>query len=123
AVPASGGATPRADAITGLWDASLAIPSGDVTFGMDLSLKGDPVKGAVLNGPERQAFTSGTFDGTTLTLRFDYYDGQITAHVNVGDRVELTGEYTRQTSRGIGRYTFRAIRRPPAPKSDAASGA
>jgi thiol-disulfide isomerase/thioredoxin len=119
ALPASGRETPKdkADAISGLWDASLAIPSGDVTFGLELSLKGDVVKGAVYNGPERQEFTSGTFDGTTLTLRFDYYDGQIAAHLTTGDRAELTGEYARQTSRGIGRYQFRAVRRPSGPKA------
>jgi hypothetical protein len=69
AMPTRGESTRKADAdpISGFWDASLAIPSGDVTFGLDLSLKRDVVKGAVLNGHERQEFTSGTFDGTTLS--------------------------------------------------------
>ena len=51
---ASGEKRADADPISGLWDASLTIPAGSVDFGLDLSLKGGSVKGAVLNGPERE---------------------------------------------------------------------
>lgn len=116
---AHGGKAGKADPISGRWDATLKIPSGDVPFALDLALKGDAVTGAVLNGPERQAFTSGTFDGTTLTLRFDYYDGQITARFGVGAMGELAGDYTRQTSKGPGHYEFHAVRRPAPPRPGA----
>ena len=102
----------KVDPISGRWDAMLKIPSGDVAFELDLQLRGSVVEGAVLNGSERQPFTAGSFDGTTLTLRFDYYDGQITANYSVGANGELAGEYARQTSSGIGHYEFHAVRRP-----------
>jgi thiol-disulfide isomerase/thioredoxin len=98
------------DPVTGHWKASLTIPSGAVDFGLDLKLQGDRVEGAIVNGTERQKFTGGTFDGTTLTLRLDYYDGQLTAKFDGEGRTHLVGEYVRQTSKGIGRYQFQADR-------------
>lgn len=96
------------DPVSGRWDAALAIPSGDVRFGLEVKLRGGKVEGAILNGSERQPFTSGTFDGTTLTLRLDYYDGTLTAKFEDAGRTRLAGEYVRQTSKGIGRYAFHA---------------
>jgi thiol-disulfide isomerase/thioredoxin len=107
--PARAGAAAD-DPITGAWKASLTIPSGPVAFGLELKLHGDRVEGAIVNGTERQAFTGGSFDGTTLTLRLDYYDGQLTAKFDAASRTHVTGEYVRQTSKGIGRYPFQADR-------------
>lgn len=105
----------KADPVTGQWEAALKIPSGDVGFALDLSLRGDSVRGAILNGPDRLDLSVGTFDGTTLVLRLDEYDGQITARFVDATQTRLVGEYTRLTSRGMGKFEFSAERRTPPP--------
>jgi thiol-disulfide isomerase/thioredoxin len=112
AMPAARGNDRKADAVSGQWDAALKIPSGEVAFVLDLELRGDAVRGGILNGPDRLELSSGTFDGTTLVLRLDYYDGQITARFEDAPQTTLVGEYTRQTRSGIGKYEFTASRRP-----------
>jgi hypothetical protein len=111
-VPAALGRVAAADPVSGHWNAALVIPSGDVAFALELELRGQAVTGAILNGPERQPFSSGSFDGTTLTLRLDYYDGTLTAKFEDAERTRLVGEYVRQTSKGIGRYEFHATHLP-----------
>lgn len=108
---APNGAGGAADPVSGVWDAALTIPAGDVGFGLDLKLDETSVAGAILNGTERQDLSSGSFDGETLTLRLDYYDGTITAKFEGDDRKVLTGEYARLTSRGPAHFPFRATRR------------
>lgn len=102
------------DVVSGTWDAALRIPSGDVGFTLDIHLHDGKVSGAIMNGPDRQPLTSGTFDGSQLVLRLDYYDGQITARFEDATKTRLVGEYTRQTSKGIGKYEFYAVRQPSA---------
>ncbi|HQR39167.1 MAG TPA: TlpA disulfide reductase family protein [Blastocatellia bacterium] len=106
AAPGGGGPDP----VSGRWKATLTIPSGEVAFGLDLKLAKSLVSGAVLNGSERQDLSGGSFDGTTLELRMDYYDGRIIAHYTDATETSLVGEYTRQTRNGIGRYEFKAAR-------------
>ncbi len=103
-------AAPAADPISGWWSAALVIPAGDVGFGLDLKLRGNAVSGEIVNGTDRMAFTGGSFDGTALVLKLDYYDGQITAKFEDAERTRLVGEYVRQTRSGIGRYQFHAAR-------------
>lgn len=99
-----------ADPISGWWSGALVIPAGDVGFGLDLKLRGNAVSGEIVNGTDRMAFTGGSFDGTALVLKLDYYDGQITAKFEDAERTRLVGEYVRQTRSGIGRYQFHAAR-------------
>lgn len=51
------------------------------------------VTGTLVNGADRVASTSGTFDGQTLKLRYDFYDGELLARHN-GDH--LQGAFVRQ---------------------------
>ena len=53
----------------------------------------------LVNATDRQPFSGGTWDGQTLTLRLDYYDGQLVLHYVSPQRME--GEYSRQTSKGM----------------------
>lgn len=106
--------------LTGRWNATLTIPSGDVGFVLDLTQGPKGITGAVLNGAERQALSGGSFDGTTIELRMDYYDGRITAHFTDATRSALAGEYSRQTRSGIGRYEFKATRAGMQPRRSAA---
>jgi thiol-disulfide isomerase/thioredoxin len=92
-------AQPSAQAPSGLWDASMQTLAGSVDFAVELTWEGDQLKAALLNASDRQQFTSATWDGRLLTLRFDYYDGTLTARRIVAEKME--GEYSRQTSHGI----------------------
>lgn len=98
------------DPVSGRWDAALEVPSGPVAFGLELNRRGTVVRGNILNGPERMALSPGSFDGTTIVLRLDEYDGRITATFEDAAKTRLVGQYQRQTRNGIGTYRFVATR-------------
>lgn len=83
----------------GTWDGSMQTAAGAANFGIDLKILGGRLEGTLLNDTDRQPFSSAAWDGKVLTLRLDYYDGTLTAHVVSPRRME--GEYSRQTSTGI----------------------
>ncbi|HKX33211.1 MAG TPA: TlpA disulfide reductase family protein [Blastocatellia bacterium] len=79
---------------SGTWRGSVKNPSGeDVAFTLEIKREGDRIDGALVNGDERTPATGGSFDGRTLKLRFDYYDGELTAAIS-GDA--LQGTFDRQ---------------------------
>ncbi len=84
---------------TGLWDGTIQAKAGEVNFGVELQSKAGALTATLINATDRQPFSSATWDGETLTLRLDYYDGQLTAHYVSPQRME--GEYSRQTSKGM----------------------
>lgn len=90
---------PPAQAPSGLWDGCIQSRAGEVTFGIELKQQGSALNAVLLNATDRQPFTSATWNGQTLTLRLDYYDGQLTLHLVSPQRME--GEYSRQTSKGV----------------------
>lgn len=80
----------------GLWHGVvyLSEQEGDeVPFKIELKKEGDQVSGALVNGDERITSTGGSWDGKNLKLRFDFYDGELTAKLI---RQEMIGEFTRQ---------------------------
>ncbi|HUI84399.1 MAG TPA: TlpA disulfide reductase family protein [Candidatus Binatia bacterium] len=84
----------------GLWDGTIQSKAGEVNFGIELQPEaGGAIKATLLNASDRQPFSSARWNDGVLTLRMDYYDGQLTAHVVSPQRME--GEYSRQTSRGM----------------------
>lgn len=94
-VPASA----QQPAPSGRWDGTIKSTVGEVTFVVDVSQQEGHFTAALLNGSDRQPFTGATWDGKVLTLRFDYYDGTLTAHYISPTQME--GEYSRQTSDGV----------------------
>jgi thiol-disulfide isomerase/thioredoxin len=85
---------PSVDPYLGLWTLHVAAPSGDrATCRLEIALRADALSGALINGDERNEATSGSFDGRTLKLRFDYYDGELAVALKDG---ELQGAFTRQ---------------------------
>jgi thiol-disulfide isomerase/thioredoxin len=89
---------PQMQAPVGLWDGSIQSRAGEVSF--RIALKQQSMLTAVLvNATDQQPFSSATWDGNVLTLRLDYYDGQLTLHYVSPQRME--GEYSRQTSKGV----------------------
>jgi len=97
------------DPISGLWNATVLNKAGDeVAFTLDLKREGDRVVGALVNGDDRVVSTDGQFDGRTLRLRYDFYDGQLTAAVS-GDKLE--GSFDRQWQHEQLSRAFKARRR------------
>lgn len=66
---------------------------------VDVQQQGGALQATLINASDRQPFSSATFKDGVLTLRMDYYDGQLTARVLAPDKME--GEYVRQTSKGV----------------------
>ncbi len=64
----------------GLWDGSIQSRAGEVDFGIELKEQGSAITAVLVNATDRQPFSSATWDGQTLTLRLDYYDGQVVLH-------------------------------------------
>jgi thiol-disulfide isomerase/thioredoxin len=70
-----------------------------VNFTVEVKRQGSALTAELVNGTDRQPFSSARWDGRTLTLGLDYYDGQLTLHLVSPQRME--GEYSRQTSIGM----------------------
>ena len=98
-LPVAFAGEPQAQAPNGLWDGSIQSRAGEVSFGIDLKPQGTAIAAVLANATDQQPFSSATWDGKTLTLRLDYYDGQLTLHYVSPQRME--GEYSRQTSKGM----------------------
>lgn len=85
---------------TGLWDGTIQGKAGEVNFGIDLQAKPDgTLQATLVNATDRQPFSSASWKDAVLTLRMDYYDGVLTAHIVSPGRME--GDYSRQTSKGM----------------------
>jgi len=84
---------------TGLWDGSIQSRAGEVSFIVEVKSQANGLEALLVNATDRQPFSSAGWDGQTLTLRLDYYDGELALHMVSPQRME--GEYSRQTAKGI----------------------
>jgi thiol-disulfide isomerase/thioredoxin len=92
----------------GVWRGTIRNNSGEeVAFTLEVKREGDGIVGALVNGDDRTVSTSGSFEGATLKLRFDFYDAELNA-VIVGD--ELGGGFTRQWRKQTLARKLRALR-------------
>jgi thiol-disulfide isomerase/thioredoxin len=83
----------------GVWHGVIQGKAGEVHFIVDLQEKGSALQATLVNGTDRQPFSSATYDNGVLTLRMDYYDGQLTLRLVSPEKME--GEWSRQTSKGM----------------------
>ncbi|MBI3684123.1 MAG: redoxin domain-containing protein [Acidobacteria bacterium] len=96
--------------IAGLWHAAVLNSAGEpVAFQLELSRKGNHWQGALINGPDRNLSTAGTFDGKALRLEFNYWDGVLEATLDQG---RLEGVFTRTYQKTKLVRKFRAQREP-----------
>lgn len=110
-----------ADPITGAWQAVVLNKAGEeVAFKLEIEREGGQITGALVNGDQRVASTGGSFDGKVLKLRYDFYDGELTATLENG---ELRGDFKRQLRKEILRRELRAWRETAGAKATAAPGA
>src|SRR5215470_10617578 len=92
----------------GVWRGLIRNSSGeDVAFTLEVKREGDKIVGSLVNGDDRTVSTSGSFEGKTLKLRYDFYDAELNA-VITGD--ELGGGFTRQWQKQTLARKFRAER-------------
>jgi thiol-disulfide isomerase/thioredoxin len=84
---------------TGVWRGTIKNNSGEeVAFTLEVKREGDKLVGSLVNGDDRTISTSGSFDGGTLKLRYDFYDAELNATI-YGD--ELYGVFSRQWRKQI----------------------
>ncbi len=99
------------DPVAGIWQAELENGSAPaIAFQLDVSREGDTVRGALVNGPDREEATSGSFDGKTLSLKFNFYDAELKAELVDG---QLRGEFVRQRGKTVTARRFTASRNLP----------
>jgi thiol-disulfide isomerase/thioredoxin len=92
----------------GTWRGFVKNPSGEeVAFTVEVKREGEQISGALVNGEERTPSTSGSIDGKTLKLSFDFYDGELTADID-GD--EMRGTFDRQWQKQTLKRELRATR-------------
>ncbi len=101
----------------GRWDATIrpATDTGggayDVRFGLTISGEATSFHAVVDNGTDVMPFSRVEWDGKTLTMHFDSYDGRLTVHCAQPSCMSLVGEYSRMTHAGEVHYQFEAKRR------------
>lgn len=84
--------------LPGIWHGNIYLPNKDtLPIKMELQIEGQTVIGTFLNGDERVISTSGSFDGSHLTLKFDYYDAVLEAGFAGRDLIGTLSRTWRQT--------------------------
>jgi thiol-disulfide isomerase/thioredoxin len=73
-----------AGALSGTWVGAAQLNGREVPFRLAVSGSGDSVQGALVNGKERSAASSGSYSDGHLVLHFDYYANTLDAEVRDG---------------------------------------
>src|SRR5262245_28759940 len=93
---------------TGVWRGLIRNNSGeDVAFTLEVKRERDKIVGSLVNGDDRTVSTSGSVEGNTLKLRYDFYDAELNAVIE-GDN--LIGGFTRQWRKQVLARKLRAKR-------------
>jgi thiol-disulfide isomerase/thioredoxin len=78
------------ESVSGVWTGAAQVNARDIPFQLEISGAGDQVRGALVNGKERSAVSSGIYSNGHLVLHFDYYANTLDATVRDG---VLTGTF------------------------------
>ena len=73
----------------GSWRGVLALPGGELPFGLEIEVQGGTTRAVLVNGSERTRVDEVTIDGSTLTMRMPGFENTLTATI-AGDT--LRGE-------------------------------
>lgn len=104
----------------GVWRGIIKNNSGEtVAFTLEVKRDGDKLVGELVNGDERTASTSGSFENGTLTLRYDFYDAGLVATID-GDH--LQGSFERQWQKQRLKRELHAMRNATAKPASEKSG-
>ena len=75
----------------GYWSASLTLPGGEATFGLEIGNDGDALRASLINGQERVDIQDVSFSDGALRLGFPAFNNEIRATLTNG---ELDGQLT-----------------------------
>jgi thiol-disulfide isomerase/thioredoxin len=78
------------ESASGTWTGTAQVNGRDVPFQLEISGADDEVQGALVNGKERSAISSGSYSDGHLVLHFDYYANTLDATLRDG---VLTGTF------------------------------
>jgi thiol-disulfide isomerase/thioredoxin len=95
--------------IEGTWRAVLSSPGGELPFGLRITRSNGGLGAVIVNGEEQAPVSGVSVAGSSVTIRFDWYDSAINAKVS-NDGSTMTGAWTRTVPAGISRLAFRATR-------------
>lgn len=70
--------------LSGKWIGAAQFNGREVPFRLDISVSGDSVQGALVNGRERSAASSGSYSNGHLIVHFDYYANTLDADLQDG---------------------------------------
>lgn len=75
---------PSAQALSGVWDATIKTNNTEIPFKFELSVSGSNVAGSFFNGDDKLTSTSGSFTNGSLVLNWDYYGSKLEAKLSDG---------------------------------------
>lgn len=79
---------PAAEALSGIWDASIHVNAIDVPFEFGIAVKGDQARGWFFNGEEKILSSSGSFNNGHLVLQFASYGKQVDARLSEDGKLD-----------------------------------
>jgi len=74
-----------AQSLSGLWEGTVSYGGMNIPFRIEISGKGESVKGAFLNGDQRVTSTGGRLDHGSLVLNFGMYAEKLQATMKDGE--------------------------------------
>src|SRR5476651_1133504 len=95
--------------IEGTWRSVLSSPGGELPLALRIAGRGAHLRAVIVNGAEEAPVSGVSSDGSTVTIRFDWYDSAITATLSP-DGNSLTGAWTRTGPSGLSHIPFHATR-------------
>ncbi len=78
-----------------MWTGAAQVNGRDVPLQLEISGTGDEVRGALINGKDRSAASSGSYSNGHLVLHFDYYANTLEATLRDGVLTGTFGGHTR----------------------------
>ncbi len=86
-----------AAAPVGNYRATIAFPSGELPFGLEVSRTPKGVSAALVNGAKRFVAERASLDGDTLTMEFPSYDSSLELRTRADGRLTGTAHLRRRT--------------------------
>ena len=95
--------------IEGTWRAVLTSPGGELPFFLRITRREGVLDAVIANGAERAPASAVSVVGSSVSIRFDWYDSRIIARIS-NDGESMDGAWMKTGSTGMAQMPFRATR-------------